>query len=156
MSLFLSTYINKVDKKGRVSVPASFRSTVLGKNFQGLILLPSPKFEALEGFTMEQMERLSSGIETFDMFSEAHDDLAASIFGAATPVEWGDDGRISLSEDLMRHAGITENVAFVGLGRKFQVWEPTRLEKYKADARDRMKTEGRTIPNITAPLNEGN
>jgi MraZ protein len=77
MALFLSTYTNKVDAKGRVSVPAGFRTALQGQEFQGVVLLPSNKFQALEGFSMGMMHELSARIDKFDLFSDAQDDLAA-------------------------------------------------------------------------------
>ena len=51
-----------------------------------------------------------------------------------------------LPEQLCQHAGITENAAFVGLGRTFQIWEPQRFEKHQQEMRERARRQGTTLP----------
>lgn len=147
MGLFLATYHNRLDRKGRVSVPAPFRDAVKDQSFQGVVIFPSHKVAALEGFSMAQMEAMSANIDQFDLFSESHDDFAMTLFGAATPLAFDGDGRITLPKTMIDAIGITEEVAFVGLGKKFQIWEPAALVAHQADALKRMREQGRTLPN---------
>ena len=147
MGLFLATYHNRLDRKGRVSVPAPFRAAVADQAFQGVVVFPSHKVAALEGFSMGQMESLSSGIDQFDLFSDSHDDFAMTLFGAAMPLAFDGDGRITLPKTLSDSIGIVEDIAFVGLGKKFQIWEPAALAAHQADALKRMRDQGRTLPN---------
>jgi len=147
MALFLATHFNRIDKKGRVSVPAQFRAAVTAQSFQGIVVFPSHKAQALEGFSMAQLEELSNGIDSFDMFSDQHDDLATTIFGSSVPLPFDGEGRVVLPKELCEHAGITEQVAFVGLGKKFQIWQPEALNAHKAAAYSRMQASGSTVPN---------
>ena len=152
MALFLSTYINRVDKKGRVSFPASFRAALMGQPvtdqaFQGVVLFRSNTHDALEGFSMSRMEELSQRIDNFDMFSPEQDDMATAIFAESVALSIDGDGRIILPQDLLDFAGITEQAAFVGLGPKFQIWEPSRLEARKKQARDSVAKQKMTLPN---------
>lgn len=146
MALFLSTHIFKVDKKGRVSVPAQFRTALAGQPFQGIIVFRSSTHAALEGFGMDTMEELGARLDEFDLFSDTQDDLAAAIFGEARQLPFDGDGRILLPQDLRDFAGITESAAFVGLGKKFQIWEPDALAKRQREARDNVKAKGLTVP----------
>ena len=146
MALFLSTYVNKVDKKGRVSVPSQFRAALAGQEFHGVILFRSSKFDALEGFTWDFMRDLADRVDSFDLFSDAQDDLATSIFSDSMQLPFDNEGRIILPQSLMDHAGIGEQAAFVGLGKKFQLWSPDRLQKRQADARKNVQDKGLTIP----------
>ncbi len=68
MTLFLSTFVNKIDKKGRISVPASFRQALAQQSFQGVVVFRSYKFPAIEGMGIERMERLSSSVDELDLF----------------------------------------------------------------------------------------
>jgi len=147
MGLFLATYHNRLDRKGRVSVPAPFRDAVKDQPFAGIVIFPSHKVNALEGFSMAQMEAMSANIDQFDLFSESHDDFAMTLFGAATPLAFDGDGRITLPKTMIDAIGITEEVAFVGIGKKFQIWEPAALAAHQADALKRMREQGRTLPN---------
>lgn len=146
MTLFLSTHINKVDKKCRVSVPAPFRAALTGQSFQGVVLFRSNAHAALEGFPMSYMEEISRRLESFDLFSEEQDDLATSVFGEAVQLAIDSDGRIMLPPALMDFSGIGESAAFVGLGTKFQIWEPGALEARRDRARQQVREKKLTIP----------
>jgi len=146
LALFLATHTNKVDAKGRVSVPAGFRATVADQSFQGVVLIPSNKFAALEGFGMNMMQEISERLDRFDLFSDTQDDLAAAIFASATPLSFDDTGRIGLPKELLAHAGITDTAVFVGLGNKFQIWEPKAFAARKATAMKQVQANGLTIP----------
>ena len=150
MSLFLSTYVNKIDKKSRVSVPASFRSALTDQNFQGIVVFPSSTHGALEGFSMARMEELSQRLDNFDLFSETQDDLAASIFSNAVPLSFDENGRVMLPKSLADHAGITDQALFVGMGVKFQIWNPEAFEKRRLDAMENVRQNKLTVPKGSA------
>ena len=145
MALFLSTFVNKVDRKGRVSVPASFRTALAGLSFPGVVVFRSFKLTALEGSGIDRMEEMSARIDALDEFSEDRDALS-SIFADAQQLAFDGEGRIVLPEALCAHAGITENAAFVGLGRTFQIWEPQRFERHRDELRERARRQGTTLP----------
>ena len=141
MTLFLSTYHNKVDKKGRVSVPAPFRNTLSSQEFQGIVVFKSSKFQSLEGFGWDRMMEMSERLDQFDIFSSEQDDLASLIFGESRQLPFDGDGRIILPADLMEFCGITDQAAFVGMGKKFQIWAPDRLENRLSSARQQVQDQ---------------
>lgn len=141
MSLFLATHINKIDKKGRVSVPAGFRATLAKQSFAGVVLFRSLRTQAIEGCGMDRMERLSSGLDDFTQFSTPQNDLAASIFADAQPLNFDAEGRISLPPDLMTHAQLSDTAAFVGCGPTFQIWQPDAFKAHQAKARARAQQQ---------------
>jgi len=145
LALFLSTFINKVDRKGRVSVPAGFRTALAGQSFNGIVAFRSIKLPAIDGSGIDRMEEMSARIDALDEFSEDRDALS-SIFADAQQLAFDGEGRIMLPEQLCQHAGITENAAFVGLGRTFQIWEPQRFEKHQQEMRERARRQGTTLP----------
>lgn len=145
MALFLSKTTNKIDQKGRVSLPAPFRAA-LSQGGVRVILFRSPIHNCLEGFDPQFMEDMSARLDNFDLFSQDQDDLATAIFGEAVPVSVDDTGRMVLSEDLMGHAHLSENATFVGLGQKFQIWSPAEFEKRQQVARDNVKSKNLTLP----------
>lgn len=149
MAVFLSTYFNKVDKKGRVSVPASFRAQLANQEFAGFIAFPSFRFAALDCCGYDRMLEMSARHDTLEQFSEEHENLAL-IFSQAQQIPFDGEGRISLPEDLCAHAGITDTVAFVGYGKTFQIWEPERLTIRTTEARQRAQRTGLTLPALGA------
>ena len=145
MALFLSTYVNKVDRKGRVSVPAPFRAALQGLTFHGIVAFRSYKEAAVIGCGIDFMERLSASVTDLDLFSDVQDDLSATIFADSHQLALDGDGRIMLPHDLAAHAGITDSAAFVGRGDTFQIWEPDSFDKRLVDARERAKSQGATL-----------
>lgn len=148
MPLFLSTYVNKVDKKGRISVPAPFRATLAGQAFQGVVLFRAAQHPCLEGFDFSTMEELSQRLDHFDLFSNQQDDLATAIFAESVQCPFDGEGRINVPQYLLDHAGIGENAAFVGLGRKFQIWDALKFETRRTAARDTVARDGLTLPRL--------
>lgn len=146
MALFLSTYVNKVDAKGRVSVPASFRASLVDQAFQGIVLFCSNAHPCLEGFAMSRMEELGRRLDAFDLFSSEQDNLATAIFGDAVQLPFDGDGRVILPASLISFADVSASASFVGLGHKFQIWNPQAFEARKAKARADVKAQGLTLP----------
>jgi MraZ protein len=135
MPMFLSTYTNKVDKKGRVSVPAAFRAAVSGLDFNGIVAFPSLKHAAIEGAGMDYIQRLTGLIDTLPPFSDEADAFS-SILAACHQLAFDPEGRIMLPEALVNLAGISEQVCFVGRGQTFQIWEPEAWKAAEAEARN--------------------
>ena len=133
--MFLSSYENKIDKKGRVSVPATFRSHLNSMGYNGFICYPSFNHAALEACSQDRIEKLSNTIDSLNPFEEKRDFFATSILSDSENMQFDTEGRVSLSEKLLRHSNIKNNVLFVGLGKTFQIWEPKLFEKFKAVAR---------------------
>ena len=148
MPIFLGSYTNKIDKKGRVSVPASFRAVLSEQTFQGFVAFRSVTVPAVEGFGMDRMERLSSQIDTLDPFSQDQDDWTASIFAEAQPLAFDGEGRILLPEKLIVHASLQETVAFVGRGATFQLWNPGLFEAHQEQARKRLLERKPSLPSL--------
>lgn len=147
MGLFLSTAINKIDKKGRVSVPATFRSTLANETFKGVILFKSYKHQAIEGVGMSTMQEYSNRMDdNLALFSDEHDELATVLFGDSHPLAFDGDGRITMPQDFLDFAGITDQAAFVGLGKKFQIWAPEALDNHKKQAREASQSKRITLP----------
>ncbi|MBP5698526.1 MAG: division/cell wall cluster transcriptional repressor MraZ [Alphaproteobacteria bacterium] len=146
--LFLDTITNKVDAKGRVSLPADYRAIVkeIGSEIVCYRSLTSP---CIEGCLEHLLDKLATDIEnSTDFFSETQDDLTNLIFGDAKRFTFDSTGRIMLTEKLLKHAEITDTAVFVGKGRKFQIWseknwikEEQRLREKVKSARPSLKTE---------------
>ncbi len=145
--MFLSTYVNKVDRKGRVSVPATFRTTLSAQRFPGIVVFPSYKYPALEANSIEQMEELANRLDMLDKFSDEHENLEM-LFASSRELPFDSEGRIALPADLAQHAAITDSVAFVGVGRSFQLWEPARFAEHAAQLRERARQQGTRIPSL--------
>ena len=133
--MFLSSYENKLDKKGRVSVPASYRSHLSNLGYNGVICYPSFNNQSIEAWPQDRIEKISNTIDALNPFEEKKDYFATSILSESINLQFDSEGRISIPEKLLKHAKIKNNVLFVGQGKTFQIWEPTTFEKFRANAR---------------------
>jgi len=132
--MFLSTYENKLDKKGRVSVPASFRSYLSNIGYNGIICYPSFNNQCIEAWPQDRIEKISNAIDSLNPFEEKKDYFATSILSESINLQFDSEGRISLTSKLLKHAKIKNSMLFVGQGKTFQIWEPTIFEKFRVRA----------------------
>ncbi|HTZ71177.1 MAG TPA: division/cell wall cluster transcriptional repressor MraZ [Acetobacteraceae bacterium] len=134
---FMGTHENRVDTKGRVSIPAGFRAVLRDSAGEGpvkLVLRPSHRFPCVEGWPLREFEKLTPQVDDLPMFGEDFDNLSTALFADAHTVESDREGRIVLPERLARHAGITEAVSFMGQGKIFAIWEPGAANRRKLEA----------------------
>ena len=135
MNIFLSNTINKIDAKGRVSIPSQFRSVLENQGFAGVYLYPSFTSQSIDGGGESLINQISQSIEKMQLFAEETDALATALFSETYQLNYDQDGRVSLPESLMIHAGLKDRVTFAGIGQKFQMWEPSAFESFKNDSR---------------------
>ena len=133
--MFLSSYENKLDKKGRVSVPASYRSYLSNLGYNGVVCYPSFNNQSIEAWPQDRIEKISNTIDSLNPFEEKRDFFATSILSESINFQFDSEGRISLTSKLLKHAKIKSSMLFVGQGKTFQIWEPTTFEKFKVNAK---------------------
>lgn len=140
MNRFVSTFTNKVDTKGRVSVPASFREVLARDGYEGgIYCYPSLDAPALDAGGERLAQKIDALLDGLDDYSDERDELSVALYGDVQVLKLDGDGRIVLPGELRTHTGITGRVAFVGMGEKFQLWCPERFEEYRARARDKVR-----------------
>ena len=143
--LFMDTVINKVDAKGRVSLPSDYRAMVKELSTE-IVCYRSLTSPCIEGCLEDLLEKLASDIEnSTDFFSETQDNLTNLIFGDAKRFAFDSTGRIVLTEKLLSHAQITDTAVFVGKGRKFQIWNPENWEKEEKRIREEIQLNRPTL-----------
>ena len=133
--MFLSTFENKLDKKGRVSVPASFRSYLSNLGYNGVVCYPSFNNNCIEAWPQDRIEKISNAIDSLNPFEEKKDYFATSILSESINLQFDSEGRILITNKLLKHAKIKNSMLFVGQGKTFQIWEPTNYEKFKVTAK---------------------
>ena len=146
MALFLGTIENKVDSKGRVSVPADFRNVLKGDDFQGVILFHSFTDKCIEGFTMSRMEQMADATDNLDLFGEENQNLNSLIFSDARQLSFDITGRIVIPSDLLEFAGIKDKALFVGMGKTFQIWNEDDFYKSQENVRNKAQ---KTRPSLS-------
>lgn len=139
MDRFLSSATNRIDAKGRVSVPAPFRAVVLKRGYGELYAVRSLESPALDVGGPDLLDAFEKRIAQEDPFLQTADDMSFLYYGDGAFLKLDQDGRVTVSDFIRDHTGITEEVAFVGRGHFFQIWEPQRLQAHAAQVRERLR-----------------
>src|SRR5690606_35909042 len=129
---------NRIDAKGRVSVPAHFRSVVQQRGYSELYAIRQLDVPALDVGGLDLLDRYEERIALEDPFLQAADDMSFFVHGDGAFLKLDQDGRITVTDFIREHTGISSEVAFVGRGNFFQIWEPSKLSAYGAEVRARL------------------
>ena len=133
--LFLSTYSNKIDAKGRVSLPASFRDIIMKDNETNVVIYKSLSKQCLEGCSNSYIEKLQNAIEKFDPFSPEKDAFETAIFSESISLDIDKDGRVNIPKQYTQYAHIENIALFVGKGKTFEIWNQETYEEYSSKCR---------------------
>lgn len=158
MTQFKGTHTVRRDGKGRVSIPAAFRAVLKGDHPVtpgAVVLRPSHKYFCVEGWHPAAFEAQGSQIQQLPRFSDEEDDLALALYSDAVDAEPDKEGRIVLPRELADHAGLDEEVTFVGAGSHFQIWEPAAAQRRIAEARERARVLRMTLPPVAMAAGGG-
>jgi MraZ protein len=145
VALFVSNFTNKIDRKGRVSVPAPFRQILAAKGSDMVVLYPHPKHPAIEGSGMDWLEDYAARLAQLPEYDDDRDALQ-SLFSQVSQIAPDSEGRITLPETLAGRAGLSETAIFVGAGNKFEIWEPARHAEHLSQQQARMRERNLTVP----------
>jgi len=138
MNLFLSTYVNKIDRKGRVSVPAPFRAVLQAQGHpQQVVLFPSRELTAIEGCSLAWIEKLSESLDDPEIDAEEREAIEFQVFASLQQLQIDPEGRMVLPQELAAYAGLGEEASFVGKRHTFQIWNPAELARHQGGMRDR-------------------
>lgn len=135
MNIFLSKYQNKIDKKGRVSIPSAFRSVLSEDQFNGIIVYPSFKNNCIEACSMARLQEIYGIIQKLDPYSEERDAFETIVMGESIQLQFDNEGRVIIPAHLMQQVGITEQAVFVGKGLVFEIWDPVTFDTHLKTAR---------------------
>ena len=128
--IFFGTHENKVDRKGRVSIPSLFRQALTQESFQGVVVYPALHGLGLEGCGLSHFQWIGRHLDKIAPFSRQRERLTAQIFPKACPLQWDGTGRVQLPGHLLKSAGIEDEVYFCGFYRVFRVLSPTDHESF--------------------------
>jgi len=139
MALFTSTHLNRIDKKGRVSVPAMWRLGLAKTSFNGIVIFPSYRAAAIEGCGYDYLERLNELLQTPGAMTPAQREQMETVMARVQPIQFDTEGRVSLPKELSDFAGIAEEALFIGLGPIFEIWEPAGHKRHASAAEEQVR-----------------
>jgi MraZ protein len=139
MDRFVSHCTLRLDAKGRVSIPASFRAVLMRDGFDGLYCYPSFDRPALDAGGNALLAEIEALIARYSPYSEEREQFSAALYSTSEILKIDGEGRVVLPESLKGHAEIADAVTFAGLGHKFQIWEPGRFRAELAEATEKVR-----------------
>jgi MraZ protein len=145
MDRFVANYTLRLDAKGRVSIPASFRGVLARDGFDGLYCYPTLASPSLDAGGYALLREIEALIARYPPYSDERDEFSVALYGTSETLRLDGEGRVILSEPMKVHTGITDAVAFVGLGHKFQLWEPARFRAQLAEATEKVRALKRQL-----------
>jgi MraZ protein len=135
---FLSSYERRIDKKGRVLLPPSFRQQLARENYDGVHCYPAVGMSAIDAGGQILLDEIGRHLGRFESFTREHDFLSTAFFGDSHHITIDPEGRVVFPDALLSYAGITEDLVLAGQGYKFQIWEPEQYRAHQAEARQRL------------------
>jgi MraZ protein len=133
--MFLSTFEKQLDAKRRIVVPQEFRALAAGP-FDGVFCFPSIEADCIEGGGQALFDRYLGVIEELDFGDPLRSALETSVLGGMARLSFDPAGRITLPEALCEMFGLSDWVAVVGLGDRFQIWSRDAFQAHRAAQRD--------------------
>jgi transcriptional regulator MraZ len=151
MDGFVATFENRLDQKGRVSVPAPYRAVLAREGEEGLYCYPALDRPAIDGGGAKLKQAIADRLSVFETFSEDHESLATAFYGESRVLKIDSDGRVVLPEEFRAYAGIADTAVFVGQGYKFQIWEPERFAVRQREARAHLRSVTQGLGKANSP-----
>ena len=154
MTALIGRHTNKIDKKGRISVPKAFRNALsspvseergASTLFSGIYLYRSFKYSAIEGCGEAFIQRVVDSLDELELFSDEQDDLAITLLENSYQMAYDTEGRIFLPVELRAYAGLSDEAIFVGRGTRFQVWQPEACNIHNKNSFERVRSQGATL-----------
>ncbi|UHS57037.1 division/cell wall cluster transcriptional repressor MraZ [Agrobacterium vaccinii] len=135
MGRFLSNVTNRIDAKGRVSVPSLFRSVLADRGIQELYCLQDFAFPAISVGGPDLLERYERQIASMDAFSPEANAMSLLVHGGGIFMKLDAEGRLMVTDFIREFANITTEVTFVGRADHFQLWQPDAFHEAQRAAR---------------------
>ena len=132
---FISSYTFKIDRKGRVSVPADFRAVMTAKGEDGLDVLPLSGVKAVRAIGADLLAKIGQNADPLAAFKPSSLDHAAILAADLVALQIDSEGRVGLPEALIAHCGLTETATFAGRIQFFEIWNPEAFAADQAEKR---------------------
>ena len=132
MRRFRGESLHKVDSKGRVSIPAQFRRVLeegdpdfqSGINPSCVLVHNQKNKRCLEGYSISSINEVDDLVSELPRYSREREILERMLNAQSTYAQIDESGRLVLSSKLRELVAINSEAVFVGMGEKFQIWEP--------------------------------
>jgi MraZ protein len=145
MDGFVATFTNRLDQKGRVSVPAPFRAVLAREGQDNLYCYPALDRPAIDCGGAKLRDAIEERLSVFETFSDDYESLSTAFYGDSRLLKIDQDGRVVLPDEFREYAEISDSAVFVGQGFKFQIWEPGHFAERQKETRAHLRSVTRAL-----------
>lgn len=141
---FTSSFFNKVDAKGRVSVPAPWRKALELRGAESnIVLIPGFRDRrCIEGYAPDTYQAIAAAIGKMHPSDPNRKKLEYRVMSRAVPMQVDDNGRIVIGADLRGAFSLEPEAVFLGLGDSFQIWSRASYDLHIAPMMDEDDEDG--------------
>lgn len=144
MNRFLSNATNRVDAKGRVSVPSAFRNILSASGIEELYCFQDFHYPAINVGGPELLARFERRLSELDPFAPEASRMSLLIHGGGIYMKLDSEGRLTVTDFIRSFTGIEGEVTFVGRADYFQLWRPEGFLEAQNAAREELRNRGRS------------
>ncbi|MDB4588863.1 MAG: division/cell wall cluster transcriptional repressor MraZ, partial [Flavobacteriaceae bacterium] len=134
MNTLIGTYECKVDAKGRLMLPVSFKKQLASVMANGFVLKRAVFQPCLELYPMNQWELLMQNINKLNRFKKKNNDFIRRFTAGVKSVDLDSSGRLLISKDLVGFAGISKEIVVTSAVNIIEIWDKDKYEKAINDA----------------------
>ena len=152
MTQFVGTHFGKLDGKGRISVPAEFRAELEAAATNQLVFRTAHQNPCIEVRTRPVFQHMLESILALEHFSEDREALEAGIVADSRILRLDTDGRLVLPRELIDAVDLGDDVAFLGKGDRFEIWNADAARAHVAEAKRRVLEKRLTLAATPRPM----
>src|SRR6195952_3301419 len=123
--MFLGTHTPRLDDKGRLALPAKFRSDLEG----GLVITKGQE-RCLFVFPMAEFTRITDLLRTAPVTQRSVRDYSRVFFASASHEIPDGQGRITVPAQLRDYAGLAKDCVVIGANSRIEIWNAEAWQTY--------------------------
>jgi len=129
---FRKTFPRSLDAKGRLMLPPEYRAIISAASSSGSFVLTGYD-DCIWAYTLPGWEAFEEKIYQMQNFTRPFRDFRRLVLGRAEELEFDPQGRVRVSQSLMRYAGLSKDVLLVGQSSRFEIWDTQRYDLLKIE-----------------------
>jgi len=132
----IGEYSCKLDAKGRLLLPSSFKEQLGSALDEGFVLRPGLYEPCLDMFGMDDWRKLQERLGKMNSFKKETLIIQRKINAGARLVKIDSSGRLQIPKDLFEKCGMVKDVVISSLTDRMQIWGQEQLDKFNAEISD--------------------
>ena len=129
MNNLLGTYECKLDTKGRLMFPVTFKGQLGEEINKGFVIKRSIFKKCLELFPAEKWQEETNLVSKLNMFKQKNAEFVTKFMAGVKPAELDSTGRLLIPKDLLKYGEITKDIVLTSVVNRIEIWDKTAYEK---------------------------